>query len=146
MIHMLTISTKKPSAYGSWVNMRQRCSNPRAHGYENYGGRGIKICPRWRSFADFYADMGERPAGFTIERLDVNGDYEPANCTWISKSAQGRNRRSTVFYQYEGRTRTLAELAAEHGLGARTVRTRLVQLRWTLKDALKTPLARSVSA
>lgn len=80
--------------YNTWHCMRQRCSNPRATGFEYYGARGIKVCQRWESFEAFLADMGERPIGKTLDRWpNVNGDYEPSNCRWATASEQARNQR-----------------------------------------------------
>jgi hypothetical protein len=78
----------------SWASMIQRCTNPARENYRYYGGRGIKVCDRWRrSFESFLADMGERPDGLTLERLENDGNYQPDNCVWASKSAQALNRR-----------------------------------------------------
>jgi hypothetical protein len=78
----------------SWSTMWDRCTNPNAPKYKLYGGRGISICAKWKDFENFYTDMGERPAGLTLDRIDVNGNYEPSNCRWATNIEQRHNRRA----------------------------------------------------
>lgn len=84
---------KRSSEYCSWIHMIQRCENRNVINYKDYGGRGIKVCERWHDFRNFFADMGHRPEGLTLERLDNDGNYEKSNCVWATRKEQAINKR-----------------------------------------------------
>ena len=83
--------------YTSWTAMRTRCQNRNYSNYAYYGGRGIKICARWESFENFLADMGERPEGMTLDRIDPDGDYIPSNCRWATAKEQRHNWSRGIY-------------------------------------------------
>lgn len=82
-----------PLEYSSWNAMKQRCNNPKAPGYKDYGGRGVTYSKDWETFEGFYEGMGERPLGTTLDRIDTDGNYRPGNCRWSTKEEQQRNQR-----------------------------------------------------
>jgi hypothetical protein len=107
--------------YNVWVNMRQRCTNPNVKQWDDYGGRGIIICDRWNDFHTFVADMGPRPEGYTLDRIDNNRNYEPDNCRWASRKEQQRNRRRAVYVMIEGVRYRAIELAEKVGVKTDTI-------------------------
>lgn len=107
---------------------KDRCYNPHSGAYKNYGGRGIKVCDRWTApvvgFENFYSDMGPRPAGCSIDRVDNNKGYSPGNCRWAKRKEQNNNRRSCVMVDIGGEEKTLAQWSEEYGLNYWTVHAR----------------------
>lgn len=117
----------------SWTGMLGRCLDPKNERYAGYGGRGIGVCGEWLSFERFYADMGDRPAGYSIERKDNNGNYEPGNCKWATPREQMNNTRRNVYIEHQGQRRTIAEWSRVTGLKTGTIRARL-RRKWSLDD------------
>uniref|UniRef100_A0AB39BZA2 HNH endonuclease n=1 Tax=Pakpunavirus sp. TaxID=2833053 RepID=A0AB39BZA2_9CAUD len=110
-------SGKMSGAYRSYRTMRQRCLQKTAKRYPEYGGRGISICDHWlSSFENFLADMGERPEGHSLERIDVDANYSPDNCKWIPSSEQARNTRRNVRYLVDGVVMLQVDLARQLGI------------------------------
>lgn len=111
-----------PPLYHVWMSMKDRCRNPNCKAYPDYGGRGIQVCERWlNSYAAFAEDMGDRPPGTSIERIDNNGHYEPGNCRWATKKEQQRNRRYAVYVTIEGTRYRAIELADLAGVKTDTI-------------------------
>lgn len=108
--------------------MKTRCYNPNCNSYHRYGGRGIKVFPAWHDYAVFLADMGVRPPGTSLDRIDTNGDYEPGNCKWSTLKEQSNNRRDCNYQTYDGQTKTVTEWAATVGLSRNALRCRLKTL------------------
>lgn len=121
--------------------MIQRCTNPKSKSYENYGGRGIKVCDRWLTFKNFLEDMGEPPPGQTLDRIDNEGDYEPENCKWSTYEEQSVNSRSSMNISIDGVDYpTLKAAAIAFGIKPGTARVRLFTYGWDIEKALRTPV------
>lgn len=125
--------------YKSWGLMIQRCTNPKNPHFKDYGARGINVCKRWRTFTNFFSDMGYPPAGHSIERQNVNGDYCPSNCIWLPKNQQSWNRRMSTRFEYQGKTYVVAEVAHKHGVKLSTAQARIIRLGWEPWKAATTP-------
>lgn len=126
--------------YSAWINAVKRCENPRNRRYRTYGGRGIKLCTRWRNSVEAFAeDMGIPPSGWTLERVDVDGDYEPGNCVWATADHQARNTTRNVMLTVEGQTKCLAEWSRIYGINYVTVAYRIRQKGWDPLKALTAP-------
>lgn len=121
--------------------MRTRCLNPKSEGYAEYGARGITVCARWASFEAFLLDMGERPAGTTLDRRNNDRGYEPGNCRWATMSEQENNKRVNVFIEHDGLRLTVAEWAAKTGIGYQTLRKR-VEAGWSAARVVGEPAQR----
>lgn len=114
--------------YAIWNSMRQRCNNPRSRAYQNYGGRGISICPEWDDYDTFrkwaYSagyDDGSPRGTHTLDRIDVNGQYSPDNCRWTTMKAQSSNKRDTIYLSYMGQRKTLTDWSNETGIAYSTL-------------------------
>lgn len=111
--------------YHVWYNMMQRCLNPEHKSYKDYGARGISVSVSWREFEAFYADMGERPRGKTLDRVDNDKDYSSENCRWATALEQGQNKRNNRLVTRDDRTQTVAAWCRELGLNPQTVKSRI---------------------
>lgn len=128
----------KTREYNSWRAMRNRCLSPRHSHYANYGGRGITICASWQHFDNFLADMGPRPNGASLDRIDNNAEYSKKNCRWATKAEQAANRSCHRMIEYNGESKYLNAWAREYGLSRVLLRDRL-KMGWGMDKALKTP-------
>ena len=133
---------KDSPEWGAWAAMRGRCNNPNTHYYADYGGRGISIAQEWSTFERFYADMGPRPKGCSLDRIDVDGNYTPGNCRWATAKTQGRNKRKTVLMTARGRTQSLSDWADETGMLPITLYKRHIS-GWSDEEAIYAPVLSS---
>lgn len=125
--------------YNTWVNMISRCKYENLPAYKDYGGRGITVCERWMDFQNFLDDMGTRPAGTSIDRINNDGNYEPGNCRWATGVEQCKNRRSNRMLTLNGKTMCLTDWCSEFGITRAAVTFRLKR-GWTLEKSLSAPI------
>lgn len=127
--------------YGVWSAMKKRCTNEKQKCFASYGGRGITVCKEWESDFQAFHDWAMANGyaeGLTIDRIDVNGNYEPANCRWISIQAQQRNRRTNHMVTFNGETHSITEWSEITGLSRNLISNRLITLGWDVERALMT--------
>lgn len=131
-------------AHNTWMRMHDRCRNDRQG---NYGARGITVCDRWRLFEKFLADMGEPPSReHSLDRVDVNGNYEPSNCRWATRIEQARNTTRNTYLTHDGQTKTIAEWAEITGIKPATICRRLYVSSWPAGKALTEPVTARLSS
>lgn len=130
----------KTTIYNRWNAMLTRCNNPKNSHYKDYGGRGIKVCKKWKQFVNFLADMGMPQRGMTLERKNNNQGYNKRNCCWATRTAQARNSRKNRMVSAFGITKPFSEMAERFGIGQPALRARLDNLGWNAEDALTRPI------
>ncbi len=122
-----------------WMTMKGRCENINSPSYHRYGGRGIKVCARWASFDLFLSDLGFKPDGLTLERIDNDGDYEPNNCRWASMMDQAYNKCNTVTYEYKGVNYNKRQVEEIFKVPRNLFYSRIFA-GWSVKSAIETPI------
>ena len=122
--------------YHIWNTMKSRCTNPNKSNYHNYGGRGISYSNEWASFENFYKDMGSRPDGMSLDRIDNDGDYSPENCRWATQYEQDRNTRVNRHITFKGKTMIMQDWADQLSISVQGLKSRIDDLKWPLERAL----------
>ena len=131
--------TGQSATYTTWQSMIQRCHDPDFDSFKDYGAKGISVCERWLTFSSFLEDMGDRPIGKTLDRIDGKGNYEPGNCRWAGALEQANKKRSNQKLECDGVSMTIAEWSQRTGLDYGCLYKRVFQLGWTPERALTTP-------
>jgi ribosomal protein S27E len=126
-----------------WSGMVQRCTNKNVPHYSYYGGRGITVCDEWLTVEGFYKDMGERPKGTTLDRINNELGYFKDNCRWVTSEEQSNNKRSSVKITYKGKTQTLSQWAKEYNMKRETLYGRVTLAKWSIEKAITTPVRHS---
>lgn len=136
------INRKASPTYSTWCNMLTRTTNKNGDRYEDYGGRGVGVCESWKSFEVFLKDMGPRPKGTSLDRIDNNLGYSVENCRWASHVEQGRNKRSNRIVNYQGREICMSELAEITGMSYIALYHRILTKKMSVDEALAFPVRR----
>ncbi len=135
----LEASTKHGMAgtntYTIWIDMVRRCTNPKIKQYKNYGGRGIKICEEWLNFETFFNDMGDRPEGMSLDRINSDGDYCKENCRWVDNMTQQSNKRNNTYVEFNGERNTLAQWGRILDMDPKLLRSRIFRSKWPIEKA-----------
>jgi hypothetical protein len=137
---MRTHGMSETHIYKVWAAMRTRCGVEGSQSWHHYGARGITVDPRWETFENFYADMGDPPPGHSLERRDNDRGYSPENCYWATHTQQMRNNRRSRYVAYDGETLTVAEWAERLGMNYSTLYNRLFRAGWDTERAFDAPL------
>jgi len=138
-----THKMSKSVEHNTWSKIKARCHNPTDKCFRYYGARGISVCDRWRfSFENFFADMGLRPRGTTIDRIDNDGNYEPSNCRWATKTQQARNKRRSLRFEWDGALMQINDICDKVGIPRGLVYQR-VRAGWDHYRAFTQPIRRS---
>ncbi|MFA6790412.1 MAG: hypothetical protein WCR65_02440 [Parcubacteria group bacterium] len=129
------LPNSKSPTYRTWHHMRERCYKKNCKKFDYYGGRGISVCKCWDKFENFYKDMGEKPKGMTLDRIDNNGNYCKENCRWATYKEQANNKSNNRIIKYNGEKKTLSQFADDFGIKQNTLLYR-IKRGWNIKRAL----------
>jgi hypothetical protein len=138
--HQKTHALSSTRTYRIWMNMKYRCFNPNAPQYKNYGAIGITVADHWLNFQNFFDDIGHSPTDHhSIDRINVNGNYEPGNCRWATKKEQANNRRNNHIIEFKGQHKTLSQWADDLKLPYGILSHRINIYKWSIEKSLTTP-------
>ena len=137
-----THGMSRTQIYRTWSDMLNRCNSPSHPCYKHYGGRGIRVCKRWRKFVRFFDDMGDKPKGLWLDRIDNDGDYKPSNCRWVTPKQSGRNTRRTRFISLNKEKHCFTEWCEKLGLSYSTFCCRVNISGWDPVRALTFPVSK----
>ena len=128
--------------YKIWANIKTRCTNSKYIRFEDYGGRGIKLCEEWENFNNFknWALSHNYSNSLQIDRIDNNGNYEPSNCHWVTSHKNSRNKRNNLFFTYNGKTLCLKDWALELNIDYMLLYCRIITRKWSFEEAINTPI------